>query len=146
VVAWECLRSTFRPDTATYEDILSALGDADAENHLKYLQDRLRLLQPVPPALDRVRIILDPLAEYLAAANVVEMNAGDEGAWRRFLAEADAKPDAPEAISGFLLAIRDCCLADSEELQVPDFVVPELSQRTGLAESDGAYKAHYHKS
>lgn len=138
VVAWECLRKTFKPDTATYEDILTALGGTDAEAHLKYLQDRLRLLQPVPPALDRVRLILDPLAEYLAAAHVVAENAGDEKAWRRFFVDADDKPGAPEAISGFLLAIRDCCLAESEALKLPDFVVSELSQRTGLAERNGA--------
>jgi hypothetical protein len=143
VVAWECLRKTFRPDTATYEDILAALGDADAEAHLKYLQDRLRLVQPVPPALDRVRLILDPLAEYLAAAHVVSVNAGDENAWRQFLADADGKTGAPDTISGFLLAIRDCCLAQNEENQIPAFVVPELSQRTGLAAADvnGSQKA-----
>lgn len=63
---------------------------------------------------------------------MVAQNADDEQAWRRFLADADGKPGAPEAISGFLLAIRDCCLAESQSLNLPDFVVSELSRRTAF--------------
>jgi hypothetical protein len=131
------LRRTFRPDTATYEDILAALGGDEAEDQLKYMQDRLRLIQPVPPALNRVRLILDPLAEYLAAMHVVATNAEDEGAWRRFMTEADSKNGAPEAIQGFLLAIRDCCLAESDHLQIPDFVLAALTQRVAAERSNG---------
>jgi hypothetical protein len=137
LVAWVCLRKTFRPDTATYEEVLEALADDRADDHLKYLQDRLRLVLPVPPAKDRVRLILDPLAEYLAAFQVVEMNAEDEEAWRQFIAEADGKQGAPQTISGFLMAIRDCCLSEGKDLQIPAFVVPELSKRTGLEPTDG---------
>ena len=39
-------------------------------------------------------------------------------------------PGAPEAIRGFLLGVRDCCLASKSE--VPDFVPDDLGRRGGL--------------
>lgn len=32
-------------------------------------------------------------------------------------------------IRGFLLAVRDCCMASEKELGIPDFVVYELGKR-----------------
>ena len=37
-----------------------------------------------------------------------------------------------ELIKGFLLAVRDCCLAMGKEAGVPDFVEDELALKTGL--------------
>jgi hypothetical protein len=37
-----------------------------------------------------------------------------------------------ELIKGFLLAVRDCCLAKGKDAGVPDFVADELALKTGL--------------
>jgi len=43
----------------------------------------------------------------------------------------------PAAIQGFLLAVRDCCLAKGAEAKVPDFVAVELGKRAGLPPTAG---------
>lgn len=91
----------------------------------------MRLIQSVQPAQDRLRLVLDPLAEYLAALHVVAENAENEEAWRQFFNEADGKEGAPQLIRGFLLAIRDCCIAEREDILIPEFVVSELGKRSG---------------
>ena len=131
-LAWECLSETYRPGTGRIEDARAALGGEDPEGRLRYLEERLRLIRTVPPAKDRVRFLLDPLAEYLAGLSRVEFCGGDEAKWRGFLAEANAKEGAPEAIKGFLLAVRDCCLARAKEAGVPGFVERDLAARAGL--------------
>jgi hypothetical protein len=139
VVAWECLKKTFRPDAAPHDKIVAALGGDDADVHLTYLQDRLRLIQSVQPAQDRLRLVLDPLAEYLAAFHVVTEYGEKEKAWQQFFKEADGKEGAPHTISGFLLAIRDCCISESRDIHIPEFVVPELGKRAGLKSRESTF-------
>ena len=75
---------------------------------------------------------MDPLAEYLAGLHLIENYASDEEKWAGLLSDADAKPGAPEAIKGFLLALRDCVVAREGELNVPGFLAEELAKRIGL--------------
>jgi hypothetical protein len=49
-----------------------------------------------------------------------------------FLDEARNKPATLEEIRGFLLAVRDCCLAKAEELKIPGFVSEECAKLAGL--------------
>ncbi|NEP11231.1 MAG: HEAT repeat domain-containing protein [Symploca sp. SIO2C1] len=130
-IAWQCLKSTYRPSTAMRKDALAALDGDDAETRLQYLEDRLRLIQTIGPAQDRIRFALDPLAEYLAGLYVLELGGDSRGQWRKFLAQGAAVPGAPVAIQGFLLAVWDCCLAKGTEVKVPDFVAQELEKRVG---------------
>lgn len=132
-IAWECLKQTYRPATAKREDAIAALGGDNAEARLKYLEDRLRLIQTIGPALDQIRFALDPLAEYLAGLQLLEHYGKDRGQWRKFLTQAAARPGAPATIQGFLLAVRDCCLAKGSDAKVPDFVAQELGKQAGLA-------------
>ncbi|MBD0344988.1 MAG: hypothetical protein ICV63_09255 [Coleofasciculus sp. Co-bin14] len=136
-IAWECLKQTYRPATAKRENILTVLGGDDAEARLKYLEDRLRLIQTIGPAQDQIRFALDPLAEYLAALQLLEHYGKNQGQWRKFLSQTDAIPGAPIVIQGFLLAVRDCCLAKGAEAKVPDFVAQELAKRAGLLPTIG---------
>ena len=131
VLAWECLRQTFRPSSAQFEDAEKALArqGQDAVSHLPYLEDRLRLIATVLPAKDRFRFLLDPLAEYLAGLYLVDCYGEDINSWRNLLVEADSKEGAPETIKGFLLAVRDCCIAPGREAKIPDFVEQELGKR-----------------
>ncbi|MFQ4141498.1 PBS lyase [Chlorogloeopsis sp. ULAP02] len=133
VIAWQCLKQNFRPTSAKLEDVLAALDDSDtAEARLKHLEKRLRLIQIIGAAQDKIRLALDPLAEYLAGLYLIDTYGSDAAAWRDFLLQADTMPDV-ELIKGFLLAVRDCCLAIGTEAKVPDFVAEELAFKTGLA-------------
>jgi hypothetical protein len=89
------------------------------------------LIQTQGAGRDRVKFALDPLAEYLAALYLVEHYRGDEGLWQKFLADTEAAQSRPESIKGFLLAVRDCCLAEGTEFGVPPYVVNELAARAG---------------
>jgi hypothetical protein len=127
-IAWECLKGNYRPSAANREDAIAALSGDDAETHLKYLENRLRLIQTIGPAQVQIRFSLDPLAEYLAGLHLVRLYGKDEQLWHQFLQEAATMPGAQETIKGFLLAIRDCCLAKGREAKVPEFVIDKLEQ------------------
>src|SRR5262249_21219469 len=105
VVAWECLKHTCRPTTAKRADVLKALSnEADAEVLLKYLSERLQLIQTAGPISDLIRFSLDPLAEYLAALYLVERCGKFEDLWQEFFENAEKQSGAPETIKGFLMA------------------------------------------
>lgn len=139
VVAWECLRQLYRPAPAKRESILEALqaemkvDEETAKANLKHLEKRLRIVQAIGPAQDHICFALDPLAECLAALHLVDCYQSDRDRWTEWLIQADAMPGAPESIQGFLLAVRDCCLTRSAEIDVPDSVMDELGQRVGLS-------------
>ncbi|WP_016865865.1 MULTISPECIES: hypothetical protein [Fischerella] len=53
VIAWQCLKTTFRSTSAKLEDILAALDDSDtAPERLQHLEKRLRLIQTIGAAQD----------------------------------------------------------------------------------------------
>lgn len=133
VIAWECLKRTYRPTPAPRDDVLAALqGESDAEALLVYLEDRLRLIHTVGAGRNQIRFALDPLAEYLASLYVVEAYGDNVDAWKPFFAHGEALPGAPAAIQGFFLAVRDCCRAQKTDAKVPPFVVEELARRAGV--------------
>jgi hypothetical protein len=72
------------------------------------------------------------LAEYLAGLYVMEAYGDNTEAWEQFFARAEGLPGAPAAITGFLLAVRDCCLAPGTDAKVPAIVVGELAKRAGM--------------
>ena len=72
------------------------------------------------------------MAEYLAGLYLIDLCGEDQVTWRNFFAEADTKEGAPETTRGFLLAVRDCCIAKGQEANIPHFVVEELGKRAGL--------------
>ena len=139
IVAWECLRQSYRPAPAKREAILAemeARTGTETEGvkaRLKHLEKRLRIVQAVGPAQDQICFALDPLAECLAALYLVELYRDQKKLWEAWLTQADAMPGAPESIQGFLLAMRDCCLTRSAEIDVPDIVLEELGKRVGLS-------------
>lgn len=139
-IAWECLKREYKPQSANYEDVLRAIASPNMDDEdekdkakvrLKYLENRLRLIRTKEPGY-KVLFDLDPLAEYLAGLYLVDCYGEDEQKWCEFLTEADSKPGAPEAIQGFLLAVRDCYLAKVPDAKVTDFVPEELGRRADL--------------
>ncbi len=136
-IAWECVKETYRPATTKRKEAIAILNGDDAETRLQYLENRLRLIQTIGPAQDQIRFALDPLAEYLAALQLLENYGKNQGQWRKFLTQSASMSGAPAAIEGFLLAVRDCCLHQGLEAKVPDFVAQELAKQVGLASSTG---------
>lgn len=99
---------------------------------LTYLERRLRLIRTVAPEETEVRFELDPLEEYLAALQAMELCGGRDDQWRKFFQRADQMPGAPVQTRGFLLAVRDCCEAKGADWNIPAFVLDELGSRAGL--------------
>ena len=148
LIAWESLRKTYRPTWIRKEDAIATLvnqaandpqaAKKEAETLVNYLENPLQVLQTPEPKVD-TRIILDPLAEYLAATYCVESHCRQENpemAWRSFFQAIDQKLDqvneTPEVIRGFLLAVWDCCEDKAREGRIPDFVAIELDPKAGV--------------
>jgi hypothetical protein len=77
LVAWQCLKDSLQPSATDISETLERLGGDTAEVRLTYLADKLRVIQLIRPGLHRIRFLLDPLAEYLAAIWLVEHCAQD---------------------------------------------------------------------
>jgi HEAT repeat protein len=139
IIAWECLKQTYRPAPAKRQTILSALqrelrvDETQAIAWINHLENRLRIIQTVGPAQDQICFALDPLAECLAALHWVEHYGHDVAAWSQWFMQADTMPGQPDSIQGLLLALRDCCLHRSADLDIPEFVLDELGRRVGLS-------------
>ncbi len=147
VIAWECLRETYRSAAIPRREALVAIAaipkqteeitQKDPQARLQYLEDDLRLVQP--DEKDHLRFALDPLAEYLAGLHLVKKYGANEESWQQFLDEAKNKPGNLEEIQGFLQAVRNCCGAASSDvkvlgqiIKVPDQIIKELGTLAGL--------------
>ena len=140
VIAWECLKQTYRPTTVPLNTLLKVLGEQwseeQAKTHLKYLENSLHIVETVKPSEDQIRFSLDPLAEFLAGLYLVDLYKDNEKLWTEFLAQADAKRGAPESIKGFLQAVQDCCQKKKDI--VPERILKEFSQRSIHGNLDNA--------
>jgi formylglycine-generating enzyme required for sulfatase activity len=141
-VAWECLKQTYRPAAATKAAVLAALEAQgipkdEVKARLEYLEKRLQLLKTLEPG-DKMRVILDPLAEYLAAICLVNdfiHQENPEEAWQKFVKSIDEKlketNDPPEAIQGFLSAVLDYCKGKQKEARILDEELEALTRKSG---------------
>jgi HEAT repeat protein/energy-coupling factor transporter ATP-binding protein EcfA2 len=115
IVSWECLRKTLRPASVRREDLASALvlNNVDA-GILATLEVDLTLLQVSGTSSERLRVTLDPIAEYLAAIHVLTQSSEGE-----FALEVIARvPIEQIESSGLLRSLLDCCLHLSEYLEI----------------------------
>jgi HEAT repeat protein len=128
IIAWECLKPTYRPAAANRQNAIDALGEENAESRLKYLEDQLRIIQTKGVAHDQIHFALDPVAEYLAALHLLDINGKDESKWQEFLKLADSQ-NSPEAIQGFMLAVKDCYLDKIPGAKDTDFLPQEITSR-----------------
>jgi HEAT repeat protein len=131
IIAWECLKPTYRPAAANRQNAIDALGEENAESRLKYLEDKLRIIQTKGVAHDQIRFSLDPVAEYLAALHLLDINGKDESKWQDFLKVADSQ-NSPEAIKGFMLAVKDCYLDKIPGAKDTDFLPKEITSRYNI--------------
>lgn len=111
LIAWTCLQSTFRPNAATLDNVTRTLKKLDPKNEpyskLNYLIDGLRVVERVGNEKDHIRIVHDPMAEYLAGLHLVKIYANDTNKWKNFLKRADEFEKTKT--QGFMLAVYDCC-------------------------------------
>ena len=136
-VAWECLKHTYRPADASYTHVLAALTDdsaanpiAEAKARLAYLRKPLGLIQ-ISPSETTVKIVLDPVAEYLAALHVTDYCQQDDSneRWQEFFETVDADPSSLPAMRGFLLAARNCY---EKERKLSEEVLAGLNERSNF--------------
>ncbi len=127
-IAWECLKENFKPTYAKKDAALFALGGDDVENRLNYLEKSLNLIQTSGAEQNKIRFALDPLAEYLAAMHLLELCQENQYLWREFWYQQRAVQDSSNSITGFLLALRDCYQALSQEANIPQYITEELNQ------------------
>lgn len=140
VVAWECLKHDYKPRAVPEKDVVDRLRELDDGDENKPLERLLNvdaggvgILQSVEP--DKVKVILDPVAEYLAALYLVDLcqepqkegkaDAEVEQRWRNEFFDTLEQKDVQE-INGFLVAVYNCCNTYSD--RVPSGKVPELVQ------------------
>jgi HEAT repeat protein len=132
IIAWECLKQSYKPATAQRDVVLNELGGEDAKTRLAYLENSLQVIQTNDPSEERLRFSLDPLAEYLAGLYLVKKYGDNEQLWRDFFIQIDAQSSDPETTKGFVRALLDCYLAKAKEYNLPDFLLQELKQRTNF--------------
>jgi len=131
IIAWECLKPTYRPAAANRQNAIDALGEQNAESRLKYLEDKLKIIQTKGVAHDQIHFLLEPVAEYLAALHLLDINGKDECKWQEFLQVADSQ-NSPEAIKSFLLAVKDCYLDKIPGAKDTDFLSKEITSRYNI--------------
>jgi HEAT repeat protein len=131
-VARECLLENYRPMPVPITRVLgSADGKGASETELKYLEEKLLLIQIVGPGRDRVRFTLDPLAEYMAALDLIENYGNDERRWQTFFAHAQGLPGFPDSVKGFLRAVQDCCTTVGRDSHGLTYAANELGRILG---------------
>ncbi|BAY20565.1 hypothetical protein NIES2100_03070 [Calothrix sp. NIES-2100] len=130
LIAWKCLEQNYKPNYVERNSLIDALGQEKADKALEHFEKKLYLIKSGNSGT--IRFALDPLAEYLAGLYLVEHHKENEASWREFLAKVDSDANKREEIKGFLLAVRECCIAKGIEAKVPSFVEEELGKLAGL--------------
>ena len=140
-IAWACVEPTYRPNWIKKETAIAALAQTDAATapaRLEYLEKRLQFLK-TPDSGDLTGIFLDPLAEYLAAAYLVDHHSQQDdptATWQHFFETLDQKlakaNETPEIVRGFLLALRDCCLDDAQNEGIPPGLADQLARKAQI--------------
>ena len=131
IIAWECLKPTYRPAAANRQNAMDALGEPNPESRIKYLEDKLKIIQTKGVAHDQIHFALEPVAEYLAALHLLDINDQNESKWQDFLKVADSQ-NSPEGIKSFMLAVKDCYLDKIPGAKDTDFLPKEITSRYNI--------------
>jgi HEAT repeat protein len=132
VIAWECLKETYRPIVAPIQAVLDALKTNGLDQaFIQYFEKQLRLLQTVGPGHDAIQFTLDPLAEYMGALHLLETYGENLENWQAFLLKAREVSETTEEIKGFLLAIQDCYVTKRPASLVQDIIDEAIRAKAG---------------
>jgi len=128
-IAWESLRQQYHP-IAVREDLLRAALEksGNPSEMLRYLTEKLQILQRTEGLLEFLQFSLDPVAEFLAALHLVEHNGENEEAWENLFQNLQPSRDGAR---GFLLALHDCCIAKRTEYNLPVSIPLKVAALTG---------------
>lgn len=77
ILAWKCLKPTYRPAAANRQNAITSLGEEKAELRLKYLEEKLTIIQTKGVAHAQINFALARLAEDLAALYLLDINGKD---------------------------------------------------------------------
>lgn len=130
LIAWMCLQSTYRPNATASTPILESLKKLDAKidpmQRLNYLVKDLRVVEQTGADRSQIRLVLDPMAEYLAALHLIESYGNNGQSWKKFANRA--KEFERTAIQGFIDAVRDCAQVAQSEGRLSSTIVAVLSE------------------
>lgn len=124
-VAWECLKKNYLPGNTHINTLEILFGKEKSQLNLDYLENKLRLIQAVPPAKHSYRFLLDPIAEYFAAMQVCELNSDSTTRWSELVQDISQQKYSLIQINGFLRALYDCA-ENLSEIQVPPAILEQL--------------------
>jgi len=125
-VAWECMMPSLRPGRANKGKLVGLLEARSMKREtLDVLEQKLHVIETVPPAKTEIQFTLDPIAEYLAALRVVDVYGSGEREWEEFMCILQ---NVPAASQEFLIALSDCIQARAE-VKVPSTVIDEIAVR-----------------
>ena len=127
VIAWKAIEKEYKPSDVSLNTIQNELADeVDLENKLHYLDKKLGVIRYTGESMRRLRISLDPLAEYLAALHLLNLYRDNEVLWSQFVESAQSMSKSGVTIEGFLIAVIDCILAEGEEYGVSEIIFKKL--------------------
>lgn len=130
--AWECLKLGLRPHSAKLSDLAAAFSSApDVLLKLPHCWEKWPLLQAAQSTEPAYRFTFDSFAEYFGALRLIEMLGPNEKAWRNCLTKIAERHGSAGGICSFLLTLRDCCRAKSQEAGIPEFVERVLGRLVG---------------
>jgi len=140
IIAWEYVKQSFDSSTSRKEvtkaKVLDTLGrERGAVELLSYLEDHLRIIETTGPGKDKIRFLLDPLAEYLAAMHLIDQHKNHKDDLKGFVNDHQDSLEL-ETIKYFLLALSDCCKHYEEGRGVPEEYLRKTIHR--MAESASA--------
>jgi HEAT repeat protein len=121
-LAWACVQDQFSPVAIPRSRAIAALVALhrdQPEVHLDYLEQQLHLIQTVGAGKDQICFCLEPLAEYLAALEIVSMLGGQPHLWEKTLFKpirAVLQQMPVEKVQGFLVAVQDCAMVSVRPL------------------------------
>lgn len=127
IVAWQCLKDAFYPMPAGRADAVAVFEkEGLGSNAIKYMDEKLKIIQIIGAARDRIRFILDPLAEYLAGLYIINRCGNREEDWMTFLDQFEKHESYPTKSKGFLLALYDCLVVRSRQGGIPQSVLDRI--------------------
>lgn len=129
LVARHCIMPQFRPAPTRIREVLDTLGGGNnAQQSLTYLETNVTLVQTIQPG-EEVRFVLDPVAEYLAALEIVDTIAHNANDWHELFKRADQAPGGSSTTRDFFRALSDCYQYRRASTLGDDDVLREIMKR-----------------
>jgi hypothetical protein len=127
-LAWLVVRPEYVPGAAPYEDAAEALSfSTDPPEVLSYLEERVQLIEVTGPR-HSIRFRLDPIAEYLAAMQLVEMGESSTDEWLRLMRAWGDQETSQFPGRDFAVAVKECLYSSAVVMRVNKAVLDSIKQ------------------